>query len=379
MAEDVPWSRVFNSICTAPHQLGVEMASFAAHTNLGDVRIFRGTKRIERKVVDLLLSLLGNPGGSGNLVSGGTEANLIAMLAAREVARGRGRLTAHPEVIVSSTVHFSFTKVFALLGLSAIVVPVDEALRLPPREVERRINANTVAVVATAGSSEFGVVDSVEEIGRAIAAHDVHYHVDAATGGFIIPFARELGYDLPQFDFSVDAVDSVTIDPHKYGLVNVPAGAILFRDSEGAGRFSVDSFFIDTPVHNTLLGTRPGSAAVATYAVLEHLGRAGFASITRNNFEMTRYLADQVRAAGHELFVEPELHIVVVKMANAAKVSGFLESCGWIVSTSNRFGETLRLVVAQHVTREMVDEFIVALDLARREVEAGARDRGGRT
>ncbi|MEU0897912.1 tyrosine decarboxylase MfnA [Streptomyces massasporeus] len=375
MADDVPWNRVLNSICTEPHPLGVEMASAAAHTNLGDVRIFRGTKRIERKVVELLLDLLGNPGGSGSLVSGGTEANLIAMLVARESARARGRLTDRPEVLVSSTVHFSFTKVFGLLGLTPVVVPVDDSLRLPAGEVARRIGEHTVAVVATAGSSEFGVVDAVDEIGPVVAGRDVHLHVDAATGGFIIPFARELGHDLPQFDFTVDGVDSITIDPHKYGLANVPAGAILFRGAQDAGRFAVDSFFIDTPVHNTLLGTRPGAAAVSTYAVLEHLGRDGFRDLTRTNFEVTKYLVDGLRAAGHELFAEPQLNIVVVKVPHAVRISQLLESKGWIVSTSKRFGETLRLVVTRHVTPAMVDEFLPVLEAACKEVMAEAAPR----
>ncbi|WP_172381210.1 tyrosine decarboxylase MfnA [Streptomyces sp. MNP-20] len=370
MDDDVPWNRVLNSICTEPHPLGVEMAAAAAHTNLGDVRIFRGSKRIERKAVQLLLSLLGNPEGSGNLVSGGTEANLIAMLVARESARARGRLTDRPEVVVSSTVHFSFTKVFGLLGLTPVVVPVDAALRLPADEVARHLNEHTIAVVATAGSSEFGVVDAVDAIARAVSAHEVHLHVDAATGGFIIPFARELGHDLPQFDFSVDGVDSITIDPHKYGLVSVPAGAILFRGAEDAGKFAFDSFFIDTPTHHTFLGTRPGGAAVATYAVLEHLGRSGFLSITRTNYEVTAHLVAGLRAAGYTLFIEPELNIVVVRMPNASKISERLESWGWIVSTSKRFVETLRLVVARHVTREMVDAFIPVLDRARKETEA---------
>ncbi|MEU1574128.1 tyrosine decarboxylase MfnA [Streptomyces collinus] len=375
LADDVPWNRVLNSICTEPHPLGVEMASAAAHTNLGDVRIFRGTKRIERRVVRLLLDLMGNPGGSGSLVSGGTEANLIALLVARESARARGRLTDRPEVVVSGTVHFSFTKIFGLLGLTPVVVPVDDSLRLPAGEVARRIGEHTVAVVATAGSSEFGVVDAVDEIGPVVAGRDVHLHVDAATGGFIIPFARELGHDLPQFDFSVDGVDSITIDPHKYGLANVPAGAILFRGAQDAGRFAVDSFFIDTPVHNTLLGTRPGAAAVSTYAVLEHLGRDGFRDLTRTNYEVTQYLVDGLRAAGHELFAEPQLNIVVVRMPHAVRISQLLESKGWIVSTSKRFGETLRLVVTRHVTPAMVDEFLPVLERACKEVAAEAAPR----
>jgi tyrosine decarboxylase / aspartate 1-decarboxylase len=370
LRDDVPWSRVLNSICTEPHPLSVEMAHLAAHTNLGDSRIFAGTKRIERKVVKILLSLLGSETGSGNLVSGGTEANLIAMYVARELARHRGRLTATPEVVVGSTVHFSFHKIFAILGITAAIVPVDDALRLPVDKVNDIINDNTIAVVATAGSSEFGVVDLVDVIGPRLAERDVRFHVDAATGGFIIPFARDLGRDLPQFDFTVPGIDSITIDPHKYGLANVPAGAILFREPEDASTFAVDSFFIDTPVHNTLLGTRPGSAAVATYAVLEHLGRDGFLELTRINYEITDYIVERLHQADFELFIEPQLNIVTVRQPNAARIAELLESWGWIVSTSRRYTDTLRLVITRHVTRAVVDEFIPILEQASVEVRA---------
>ena len=371
LAQDVPWCRVLNSICTEPHPLGVEAAGLSAHTNLGDPRIFRGTKRIESKVVELLLEFLGNADGSGALVSGGTEANLLALVVARERARSEGRLTNAPEVVVGSTVHFSFHKIFAMLGLTPAVIPVDDGLRLPAGEIMRHVNANTLAVVATAGSSEFGVVDCVDDIGPRLEPHGIRLHVDAATGGFIIPFARRLGRDLPQFDFTVPGVTSITIDPHKYGLAPVPAGAILFNAGEDAGTFAVNSFFVATPVHNTLLGTRPGSAAVATYAVLQHLGQDGFTEITRRNYEVTDYCADGLRGAGYELFLEPELNILTVRVPFAADVSARLEAQGWVVSTSRRYPDVLRLVITRHVTEGTIDEFIPVLQGACAAVAAG--------
>jgi tyrosine decarboxylase/tyrosine decarboxylase/aspartate 1-decarboxylase len=85
---------------------------------------------------------------------------------------------------------------------------------------------------------------------------------------------------------------------------------------------------------------------------------------------VTKYLVDGLRAAGHELFAEPQLNIVVVKMPHAVRISQLLESKGWIVSTSKRFGETLRLVVTRHVTPAMVDEFLPVLERACKEVTA---------
>nr|ARK19489.1 decarboxylase [Streptomyces zelensis] len=372
LAEDVPWPRVLNSICTEPHPVAVEAARAAAHTNLGDVRIFRGTKRIERKVVSLLLELLGRPQGAGSLVSGGTEANLLAMLAAHGDALRTGRLSDHPEVVVGSTVHFSFDKIFAALGITPVRVPVDDGLRLAPDSVEKALTEHTLAVVATAGSSELGVVDQVDEIAAVVEPHGAWLHVDAATGGFVIPFARELGLPLPQFDFSLDGVRSITIDPHKYGLANVPAGAVLFRDEEAR---QADSFFHGTPAHTTFLGTRPGSAAVATYAVLEHLGREGFVEITRTNYENTRYLTDRLADAGYGLLVRPELNIVVVRVPHAVEVSDLLDTRGWIVSTSKRFEDAVRVVVTRHVTRDVIDEFVPALIRADQDVRAGVAER----
>ncbi|PVC89261.1 tyrosine decarboxylase MfnA [Streptomyces sp. CS090A] len=372
LAEDVPWPRVLNSICTEPHPVAVEAARAAAHTNLGDVRIFRGTKRIERKVVSLLLELLGRPQGAGSLVSGGTEANLLAVLAARREALRTGRLSDRPEVVVGSTVHFSFDKIFAALGVTSVRVPVDDGLRLAPESVEKALTEHTLAVVATAGSSELGVVDRVDDIAAVLEPHGVWLHVDAATGGFVIPFARELGLPLPQFDFSLDGVRSITIDPHKYGLANVPAGVVLFRDEEA---HQADSFFHGTPAHTTFLGTRPGSAAVAVYAVLEHLGREGFVGITRTNYENTRHLTDRLADAGYGLIVRPELNIVVVRVPNAVEVSDLLDTRGWIVSTSKRFEDAVRIVVTRHVTRDVIDEFVPALIRADHDIRAGVTGR----
>lgn len=370
---DVPWSRVLNSICTQPDAFGAEMASIASHTNLGDVRIFRGTHRLEQQAVARICDLLGNPGGPGSLVSGGTEANLLAMYVAKKLASARrGTTRLAPEVIVGETVHYSFNKVFQMLGLIPAVAPVDDSLRMDPSKVTSLITPGTVAIVGTAGSSEFGSVDPVEQLSEIAAEHGVYLHVDAATGGFIIPFARELGYDLPRFDFTLPGVSSITMDPHKYGLVGIPAGGIFFRDESLQAEIGLDSFFAATPTHRTFLGTRPGAGAVATYAVLEHLGWEGFVRVTRTNFENTEYLMRELRSRGYALAVRPDLNIVVVSLPAAAKVMEVLESWDWIVSVSKRFRDTLRIVVTGHVTRSVIDAFLDALDRAVRDVREAA-------
>ncbi|ACA86291.1 tyrosine decarboxylase MfnA [Shewanella woodyi] len=359
---DVPWDRVLNSICTQPHEVAVKAFTDAIDTNLGDVRIFQGTHQIEQQVIQSISTFLHAKEPAGSLVSGGTEANLLALYVAKKQARSKAKNRHVSEVICAETVHYSMKKIFDLLDLTAVILPVDEKFRMDISQINKHISENTVAIVATAGSSEFGSIDPIEELSDIAVAHQIYLHVDAATGGFIIPFAKALGYQLPNFDFSLPGVSSITMDPHKYGLANIPAGGIFFRDQSLIELISLDSFFINTPSHKTFLGTRPGGAAVATFAVLEHLGWDGYKEITRKNYATMEYLVEQLKWRNYQLASPPELNIVIVDLPNAEEVMTLLEEWDWIISVSKRFRHCLRLVITAHVNIEMIDNFLTVLD-----------------
>ncbi|NHZ33374.1 tyrosine decarboxylase MfnA [Massilia rubra] len=354
---DVPWNRVLNSICTVPHEAALRAGQAALDSNLGDLRIFRGCREVEQKALALMGGLLGKADCAGSLVSGGTEANLLAMY----VARKRRPDIAHPEIVAGETVHYSFGKVCDMLGITLRVVGLDERFRMRPDAALEAINGNTIALVGTAGSSEFGAVDPIEELAAIAHRRDLYFHVDAATGGFIIPFARALGRDLPQFDFSLAGVSSIAMDPHKYGMSIIPAGAVFFRDQALRDSINLESFFNATPTHHSLIGTRSGAAAAATYAVLETLGFDGYLDVTRKNYRVMDYLIEQLVQHGYRLVAPPQLNIVNVDLPNAVEVMRALEECGWIISVSKRFRHCLRLVVTHHVDEAMVDEFVERL------------------
>jgi len=370
--QDIPWDKVLNSICTKPHAIATQAFTEAIDTNLGDIRIFRGTYQIEQQVIEMIGSLLGGKESSGSLVSGGTEANLLAMYVARKVAQLKQPGMQGGEVIVAETVHYSLVKIFDLLGLKQVTVPVDSALRMDTSNIPSLINKNTIAIIATAGNSEFGSIDPIKTLSDIAISHDVYLHVDAATGGFIIPFAKALGHELSDFDFSLPGVSSITMDPHKYGLANIPAGGIFFRNASLHNLISLDSFFIGTPTHRTFLGTRPGGSAVATYAVMEHLGWDGYIDITRENFEHIEYLVDNLQGLGFDILLPPELNIVIVDLPNAPEVMKLLESWDWIISVSKRFQNCLRLVVTNHVNIPMIDNVLAVLVEAIQTVGADA-------
>ncbi|MFG6447785.1 tyrosine decarboxylase MfnA [Roseateles sp. BYS180W] len=354
LGQDRPWSRVFNSICTQPHPLALEAAMQTLHTNLGDVRIFAGTAQMAQQVTQRLGALMQGPHSRGLLVSGGTEANLLAL----HVARLRRPDITQGEVIAGETVHFSLRKACTLLGLRLRTAALDERLRLRAAAVQALITPQTLAIVGTAGSSEFGAVDALDELSALALQQGLHLHVDAATGGFIIPFARALGHALPPCDFSLEGVSSITLDPHKYGLSIIPSGALLLRDDSLPAGLQQDSFFARTPTHHSLLGTRSGAAAAATLAVLDGLGFEGYVAQTRANYARTAYLVQGLRAHGYALMLAPELNIVCVALPQAEALAQALEQRGWIISVSTRYQHALRLVVQRHVDEAMIDAFL---------------------
>src|SRR4030067_1101270 len=183
--EDVKYEdgRVLCSMCTAPHPIAKIAHRLFLSSNLGDPGLFPGSGRLEKEAVQNLGTLLNCQDAFGFIVSGGTEANLLAMWAARDKSK-----IAKPEVVIPESTHFSFNKICNLLKLKIIRPGCDSRFRADPGEVERSLTGNTVAIVGTAGTAELGAIDPIKALSKIALTHEVFFHVDAALGGLIIPF-----------------------------------------------------------------------------------------------------------------------------------------------------------------------------------------------
>ena len=104
--------------------------------------------------------------------------------------------------------------------MKPVYAELDSSFRVDTSEVEKCISKNTVAIVGTAGTAELGVVDPIDKLSEIALRHNVYLHVDAAFGGLIIPF---LPNPKPIFDFSLEGVKSITVDPHKMGMAAIPS------------------------------------------------------------------------------------------------------------------------------------------------------------
>ncbi|WP_295614249.1 tyrosine decarboxylase MfnA, partial [uncultured Methanobrevibacter sp.] len=253
--------RILGSMCTEAHPFGKEVYIKFLDSNLGDPGLFKGTKSIEDKTIKIIGKLLNLDNAYGNIVTGGTEANIMAIRAARNHARKYKNIE-NGEIILPKSAHFSFKKAADMMNLKIVEAELDENYKINVESVKNKITPNTVAIVAIAGTTELGLIDPIEEISKIAHDNNIYFHVDAAFGGFSIPFLRNCGYDFPEFDFKLPGVSSITVDPHKMGLAPIPAGGIIFRKKEYLNVMAVDSPYLTVKTQSTVVGTRIGASTV---------------------------------------------------------------------------------------------------------------------
>jgi sphinganine-1-phosphate aldolase len=135
-----------------------------------------------------------------------------------------------PEMIIAHSAHPAFIKAAEYFKLRAVRVPVGADGRLSARTVVSALSPNTVLVVASCPGFPHGLMDHVADISAVCTRRRIPLHVDCCLGGFVLPFARRLGYRVPPFDFSLPAVTSISVDTHKFAMGHKGTSVVLFRN-----------------------------------------------------------------------------------------------------------------------------------------------------
>ena len=191
-----------------------------------------GPSQIEVTVTEWFREWMGYPeGGGGLFTSGGSAANLMAIVAAREAAGNPACGT----VYASEQTHASVSRAARIAGIDPSLirdVPTDDALRIRPSRLVAAIRRDRAAglqpfcLVANAGTTNTGSIDPLADLAAIARAEGVWYHIDAAYGGFAVldPGTRSL---LEGIELS----DSLTLDPHKWFFQPYETGCLLARDT----------------------------------------------------------------------------------------------------------------------------------------------------
>lgn len=345
-----------------------------------------GATLMERELIRWMADLAGLPDGAGgDLTSGGSIANLSAIVTAREAADIRSRDVESAVVYLTDQTHHCVGKALRIAGMGDCVVrrvAVDDLWRMAPGALDETASRDTRAglrpwlVVASAGTTDVGAVDPLAEIADVAAAHDMWNHVDAAYGGFFL--LTEAGRALLS---GIERADTIVMDPHKSLFLPFGSGALLARNEallatahSYTANYMQDTHAADAVVSPADLGpelTRP-FRGLRLWLPLKLFGLAAFRACLEEKLLLARYFHRRISAVpGFEVGPEPALSVVTYRYVPAIgdadefnrRLLKAVHDDGRVFISSTRLQERFVLRYAALQFRGHLDETDYLIDL----------------
>lgn len=346
--------------------------------NMIDKDEYPATAAIEARCVSIVADLfhaedlLNDDPSSATGVStiGSSEAVMLGGLAMswrwrQKVGDGKdGWRSRKPNLVLGSNVQVVWEKFCRYFDVEPRYLPVEEGRYvITPEQVLAAVDEDTIGVVAILGTTYTGELEPIAEICAALdklaadGGVDVPVHVDAASGGFVVPFLHP---DL-MWDFRLPRVVSINVSGHKYGLTYPGIGFVVWRSREHLPEelvFRVNYLGGDMPTF-TLNFSRPGNQVVGQYYNFLRLGRAGYSQIMHCLSDTARWLGDQLRESEHFEVITDGSAIPVISFRLTGKreytefdVSHALRAFGWQVPAYTMPDNATNVTVLRVVVRE---------------------------
>ena len=334
---------------------------------------FPSLRKFETEIVSMAASLLGGDEQvAGTVTSGGTESLLMTVKTARDWARKNRPEIKYPEMILPLSGHPAFEKAAQYFDVKAVRTALGPDSRADVESARGAVTANTILMVGSAPAYPHGVVDPIRELAAIAQENDFLFHTDACVGGFMLPFVKKLGYPVPDFDFSVPGVTSISADLHKYAYAAKGASVILYKTAELRRHQMFVSINWPGGIYPSpsMGGTRPGGPIAAAWAVLNYLGETGYLEMTDLVMKAACRLQDGVNAVpGIKVISDPEMSVFAIGSdpstgpgLDVYSLADELTKRNWHLDRQ-QFPPTLHVTVQfGHV--EIVDEFIKDLSEA---------------
>jgi len=358
-----------------------------------------GAVRLEKQLIRWMANLVGYPStAAGDLTSGGSVANLMAVVAARDAHHLHAKDFASSVIYLTRHAHHCVDKAIRIAGLVDCprrFVDMDERYRMDSTALAQSMREDRASglhpwlVVASAGTTDVGAVDPIPAIAEVAKEAGAWLHVDAAYGGFFL--LCEEGQRVVR---GLELADSVVMDPHKGLFLPYGSGALLVRDASALHRahyyhanYMQDVESIEGELSPADLSpelSRP-FRGLRLWLPLQLAGLGAFRAALEEKLLLARYFHERLSSvAGFEVGPYPELSVVTYryvprrgdaddlneKLARAVRTDGKL----FISSTRVEGRFLLRLAVLNFRShRRHVDYLIdlLAREAARLEAEAG--------
>jgi glutamate/tyrosine decarboxylase-like PLP-dependent enzyme len=269
-------------------------------------------------------------------------------------------------MVLPRTAHAAFHKAAHYLSVKPILVDIDpQTFKVRAEDMEAAITPNTILLVASAPNYSQGVIDPIVEIGKIAQEKNLLFHVDACVGGLHLSFLRKLGYPVPDFDFTVPGVTSISTDLHKYGYAAKGCSVIMYRskDIRKYQIFACTDTTAYTLINPTVLSSKSGGPMAGAWAILNFLGEEGYKKIIKEVQAATKKLIDGINAIeGLEVLGEPAMCMFSFKSdaINVYQLADEMHKRGWYIQgqfSTARTPRNLHISVS-HGTLHNVDTLL---------------------
>lgn len=353
---------------------------YSLENGLGAGVTFFSLEKMLKDIYDWAQDLYHGPETMGmTFTAGGTESVFEAFRTARNRARARG-MEGRLNLIIPYTAHPAIDKAAQIMEIDIIRVPVDAEYRADVPAMAAAINDKTFFILGSAVCYPYGIYDPIEELGALAVEHDIWLHVDGCWGGFINPFAKQLGYAVPKWDLEVPGVMSISTDLHKFAFSTKGASLMLQRYQENKDAFetfSINEWPCGTYETPSFQGSSGAGSIASAWAMIKFLGNEGYLKTAKAAMDATVQLTDGVNAIeglrdvrdgapveGNSMAVmsiDPEVDIMAV--------ADLLDAGGWHCSRMREPLSIKHSVTPHHLSgvEKFLKDIAAAVEKVRRE------------
>lgn len=328
-----------------------------------DKHAYPDLSRMEEEIVAFLVEIMhGDSDTVGVATTGSSEAIILAMAWHRKNALARRKYAGTMNFVVNCGYHKAFDKFAQLFDVELRTAPLNETLSVDIEQFAQLVDENTFCIVGVAGSTELGMVDDITALDKIAQKHDLPLHIDAAAGGYVLPFLTSA--EAQAWDFTCRSVQTMNISVHKYGLSMPGIGFLLARSAkvvpqgyDGQMKYMSGGAMVD----NALSCTRNGAFVAYAHYNMKKYGKSGYTRLSEENKQKAQYLHGELQGLLNTRTIIGDLPVVTFSTRNINSLSNALKVKGWIQSAhriSSLDEEFIRVVVRKDLTQSVLEKFV---------------------